>query len=194
MMYCMHYFLKLPEVILKSDFNFNHTRFCMFKIWFPTQYYLWILKNLFDHQQCSQCHTGCNHNLLIFSNSTSVVLWLLPDTMKITKIQIFVFCNNKRYVFVHDSRPEQSCRPWKENLGSGPLLCMAVILVLLGKLLMFIYTIICWIFYTLKQPTEIIIMIRDIFKYIELMLNVTGPMTKWFQAEIFRQSETIINH
>jgi hypothetical protein len=41
--------------------------------------------------------------------------------------------------------------------GSGPLLCMARVLIL-GKLLVLI-TIICWIFYTLKQPTEIVIIL-----------------------------------
>jgi hypothetical protein len=53
------------------------------------------------------------------------------------------------------------------------LLHMARVLVPVGKLLMLMLTIIYLLniidYYTLKQPTEIIIMTRDISKYIVLM-------------------------
>ena len=79
------------------------------------------------------------------------------------------------WIFIDNVKP--SFFTW----GSGPLLRMARVLVL-GKLLVLI-TIICWIFYTLKQPTEITsgypwsIPIRlNIFSY---ELSLIGTFLRW---------------
>ena len=122
-----------------------------------------------------------------------------PELMKQAALEV-PLCNFLSYLAMEHCMLKQ-LNYW--TCGSGPLLCMARLLVL-GKLLVLI-TIICWIFFlhsettnrncdnisiwtkwnlhfvcwplNFKKLTEIMIMIRDLCQ--KTSFNVTGPMVKW---------------